>query len=625
MMHTSDNFCESLASRGASSNGAGEPLPEGLRWAVEYLSGYDMGDVRVHYASDKPAGVGARAFAHGTVIHLEAGAEDALPHEVWHVVQQKQGRVRETSQLNGAALNDDPTLEREADAMGAVASSLSWSTLWRNVRKSLKMGRIAKPVVQRILTIQASQKTYSATSTGHKVFYEELMKELGDKAYLIPAQILSEITLDLVTEGQIFWDWEGLLDEVFIRNVGYQVEAKMRELLVQNNARQKDLKTKKEQADADFRNGTGRFKVRKDYDTFIKEDCNPATNGIITYGKASYFVAYKSAWRALPMYQWIIGETNDEPLKMNCWEGVLYALYKTGLVDKTYIGWCNSKGDRSSFKGKEKEALFTLLLQQCILNMDYYFGLENPEYAANPNIKLLKKHGPAFEIPESTIIPRGRLLIFNSGEHVAISTGKLLPMQFDKARTEFPLQKRGHGMIEIDALYPEVDPSISFREGTIEDLMEQRYFYLRSLVVAPFPICKQAGTVALHGTKEEYPDLSTEISAAKDKYIEKNRPFIERQKSKYLEKKEQSQRKLQGLGTPSEDSSEYEEYKRTVSEIESAETELKRVDSTWDNKARSQQDIIKLENKSRKKVQFPDNITLNYSVNDPYKGTIKSF
>ena len=40
---------------------------------------------------------------------------------LWHVVQQKQGRVGTTARLNQVGINDDKRLEREADAMGAAA------------------------------------------------------------------------------------------------------------------------------------------------------------------------------------------------------------------------------------------------------------------------------------------------------------------------------------------------------------------------------------------------------------------------------------------------------------------------------------------------------------------------
>jgi hypothetical protein len=45
-----------------------------------------------------------------------------LAHETWHVVQQKQGRVRPTKQLKSkVSINDDASLEKEADVMGNKA------------------------------------------------------------------------------------------------------------------------------------------------------------------------------------------------------------------------------------------------------------------------------------------------------------------------------------------------------------------------------------------------------------------------------------------------------------------------------------------------------------------------
>lgn len=98
-------------------------LPSGLRAGVESLSGMDVSDVRVHYNSSRPAALQAHAFAQGSDIHVAAGQERHLPHEAWHVVQQRQGRVRPTTSVAGTAVNDDPGLEAEADRMGARALS----------------------------------------------------------------------------------------------------------------------------------------------------------------------------------------------------------------------------------------------------------------------------------------------------------------------------------------------------------------------------------------------------------------------------------------------------------------------------------------------------------------------
>lgn len=97
-------------------------LPDRLKAGVEQLSGLAMDDVRVHYNSPRPAAVQAHAYAQGTEIHLGPGQQQHLPHEAWHVVQQKQGRVKPTLQMKGVAVNDDSGLEREADRMGARAN-----------------------------------------------------------------------------------------------------------------------------------------------------------------------------------------------------------------------------------------------------------------------------------------------------------------------------------------------------------------------------------------------------------------------------------------------------------------------------------------------------------------------
>ena len=101
-------------------------LPDNLKAGIENLSGYSMDDVKVHYNSDKPSQLQAHAYAQGTNIHIAPNQEKHLPHEAWHVAQQKQGRVKPTLQLKGKVnINDDAQLEKEADVMGAKAMQLS--------------------------------------------------------------------------------------------------------------------------------------------------------------------------------------------------------------------------------------------------------------------------------------------------------------------------------------------------------------------------------------------------------------------------------------------------------------------------------------------------------------------
>lgn len=97
-------------------------LPDALKAGIENLSGLSMDDVRVHYNSGEPARVQALAYTQGTHIHVGPGQERHLPHEAWHVVQQKRGQVKPMRKVKGVSVNDDAGMEREADAWGARAA-----------------------------------------------------------------------------------------------------------------------------------------------------------------------------------------------------------------------------------------------------------------------------------------------------------------------------------------------------------------------------------------------------------------------------------------------------------------------------------------------------------------------
>ncbi len=102
-------------------------MPDNLKSGIESLSGIDLSDVNVRYNSSRPKAFNALAYAQGSEIHLGEGEgqEQHLPHEAWHIVQQRQGRVKATTQHNGIPINDDGGLEREADRMGNRAASFS--------------------------------------------------------------------------------------------------------------------------------------------------------------------------------------------------------------------------------------------------------------------------------------------------------------------------------------------------------------------------------------------------------------------------------------------------------------------------------------------------------------------
>jgi hypothetical protein len=118
--------------RKETSNSTG--IPDKLKTGVENLSGRNLDNVKVHYNSPKPAQLQAHAYTQGTEIHVAPGQEHHLPHEAWHVVQQMQGRVQPTVRTQGVNINDSPTLEHEADIMGAKAVQMKNYNL--SVRKT---------------------------------------------------------------------------------------------------------------------------------------------------------------------------------------------------------------------------------------------------------------------------------------------------------------------------------------------------------------------------------------------------------------------------------------------------------------------------------------------------------
>jgi hypothetical protein len=116
-------------------------LPNQLKTGIETLSSHSLDDVKVNYNSDKPAQLNAHAYAQGNQIHLGPGQEKHLPHEAWHVVQQKQGRVRPTMQIKaGVNVNSDTGLEKEADTIGEKAVQLKPFTQGKKSKTSMSNG-----------------------------------------------------------------------------------------------------------------------------------------------------------------------------------------------------------------------------------------------------------------------------------------------------------------------------------------------------------------------------------------------------------------------------------------------------------------------------------------------------
>lgn len=105
-------------------------MPDGVKSRMESSFNNDFSHVRVHADSSKAPEVGALAYTQGSDIHFAPGqyspdsssGRQLLGHELTHVVQQGEGRVRPTTEVNGMPVNDSPALEKEADVLGGKAA-----------------------------------------------------------------------------------------------------------------------------------------------------------------------------------------------------------------------------------------------------------------------------------------------------------------------------------------------------------------------------------------------------------------------------------------------------------------------------------------------------------------------
>ncbi len=122
--------------------GMGKSLPEAVLRKMEAALNADFSDVRIHVGPEAP-GIGALAFAHGSDLFFAPGLYDPhtthgqrlLGHELAHVVQQRNGRVRNPFG-SGVAVVQDPALEAEADRLGMMAAAHHLPALPRQAPRS---------------------------------------------------------------------------------------------------------------------------------------------------------------------------------------------------------------------------------------------------------------------------------------------------------------------------------------------------------------------------------------------------------------------------------------------------------------------------------------------------------
>jgi hypothetical protein len=106
----------------------GQPLPQAVLAKMEAAFGADFSAVRVHVGPQAPR-IGAVAFTMGNDLYFAPGrfqpdsaqGQQLIGHELAHVIQQRQGRVRAPG--SGVAVVQDRVLEAEADRLGLRAAA----------------------------------------------------------------------------------------------------------------------------------------------------------------------------------------------------------------------------------------------------------------------------------------------------------------------------------------------------------------------------------------------------------------------------------------------------------------------------------------------------------------------
>lgn len=121
---------ESEGVRETGNERASDKLPAMVQTKMETSFGADFSDVSIHKNSSQSKDLGAHAYTQGNNIHFAPGqynpesekGQELLGHELTHVVQQREGRVNANTQAFGVNINNETSLETEADVMGSKAA-----------------------------------------------------------------------------------------------------------------------------------------------------------------------------------------------------------------------------------------------------------------------------------------------------------------------------------------------------------------------------------------------------------------------------------------------------------------------------------------------------------------------
>lgn len=193
----SSPFQFKLASDSTSSNNgssSSSKLPSSTQNKMEGAFQKDFSNVNIHQNSRQAKGMGALAYTQGNDVHFAPGqyqpnsskGQELIGHELTHVVQQREGRVKPTKQFKkGYAINDDRGLEKEADDMGRKVAQFKFPASGSNSKPEGRSDSLKPFVLQRKEENAATENPQDASSENEEMSNES--QEEGSNVVDSPA------------------------------------------------------------------------------------------------------------------------------------------------------------------------------------------------------------------------------------------------------------------------------------------------------------------------------------------------------------------------------------------------------------------------------------------------------
>ncbi|HKJ42881.1 MAG TPA: DUF4157 domain-containing protein [Sunxiuqinia sp.] len=170
-------------------------LPEELQANLETSFGEDFSNVKIHENSAQANELNALAFTQGNDVHFGKGqfnpnstsGQQLVGHEFAHVHQQRQGKVAPTNQFKGMPVNDDQSLEAEADQQGkeAVQAKLpgNQKRFGQPAESVNQAGGVRQFVIPAIVAAMGAAEWIAVGALGYSVASDAVATSSGDVGY----------------------------------------------------------------------------------------------------------------------------------------------------------------------------------------------------------------------------------------------------------------------------------------------------------------------------------------------------------------------------------------------------------------------------------------------------------